>query len=79
MTPITGECPADTGSRKVPLLVARQEDREAEFFTVLYPYDGKPDLAVTRDGNKLTIRHGRACDVLTLPPDGTRPSVVQGR
>jgi hypothetical protein len=73
MTPITGQCPAETGSRKVQLLVGRQKGRAAEFVTVLYPYQAKLDLAVQRRGNELSIRHGGVLDVLTLPPDGTRP------
>ncbi len=78
MTPITGQCPAETGSRKVPLLVGRQQGRAVEFVTVLCPYRGKLDLAVERRRNELTIRHGGSSDVLTLPSDGTRPTVVRG-
>ena len=77
MTPITGQCPAETGSRKVQLLVGRQKGRAAEFVTVLYPYQAKLDLAVQRRGNELSIRHGGVLDVLTLPPDGTRPAIVR--
>ena len=76
ITPIVGQCPAETGSRKVPLLVARQQGRAVEFVTVLDPYKGKLDLAVERRGNELTLRHRGASDVLRLPADGSRPSVV---
>ena len=44
---------------------------------MLYPYKGKLDLAVERRGNDLSIRHGGTFDVLTLPPDGSRPSLAQ--
>jgi hypothetical protein len=79
MTPITGQCPAESGSRKIPLLVSRQKGRAVEFVTVLYPYQGKLDLAVERQGNQLTIRHGGSSDVLTLPSDITRPTVMRGK
>ena len=79
VTPFVGQCPAETGSRKVPLLVGRQQGRVVEFVTVLYPYRRKLDLAVERRGNEITLRHGGSSDVLTLPADGTRPTVVHGR
>ncbi len=79
VTPITGQCPAETGSRKIQLLVARQQGKSAEFVTVLFPYQGKPDLTVERQSNVFTIHHGGVSDVLTLPSDRTRPTVVRGR
>jgi hypothetical protein len=77
MTPMTGQCPAESGSRKVPLLVSHQQGKGAEFVTVLYPYQGHLDLAVQRKGSKFHIRHGASLDVLTLPTDGTRPAIVR--
>jgi hypothetical protein len=77
LTPIAGQCPAETGSRKVQLLISRQRGRAAEFVAVLCPYQGKLDLAVERQGNEFHIRHDGLLDVLTLPPDGTRPAVVR--
>jgi hypothetical protein len=78
ITPIVGECPAETGSRKVPLLVGRQQGRAAEFVTVFCPYEGKPDLSVERRGNAITLRHDGAADVLTIPTNGTQPTVARG-
>ncbi len=72
-----GRCPAETGSRKVPLLIGRQQGRETEFVAVLFPYRGRPDLAVARHGNEITISHGNLSDVLTLPSDGSRPALVR--
>ncbi len=66
ITPISGQCPAESGSRKVHLLLARQHARAAEFVTVLYPYAGKLALAVESRGEELTIRHGSSSDVLRL-------------
>jgi hypothetical protein len=77
VTPITGQCPAESGSRKVQLLISRQRGRAADFVTVLCPYQGKLDLAVERQGDNFNIRHGGVLDVLTLPPDGTRPAVAR--
>jgi hypothetical protein len=77
ITPITGQCPAETGSRKVQLLVSRQKGTAAEFVTVLYPYQGQLRLAVERKGNDFYIRHGDSLDVLTLPPDATCPKVLR--
>lgn len=77
LIPMTAQCPAETGSRKVQLFVGRQKGRAAEFVTVLSPFKGKPDLAVTPRGDELAIRRGRVLDVLTLPPDGSRPAVVR--
>ena len=77
MTPMIGQCPAETGSRKVQLLIGRQKGRTAEFVTVLCPYQGKLDLAVAHQGNEISIRRGGSLEVLTLPPDGARPAVVR--
>jgi Heparinase II/III-like protein/Alginate lyase len=77
LTPIVGQCPAETGSRKIQLLVGRQQSKTAEFLTVLSPYLGKPNLTVERQGNDLIIRHGSSCETLTLPSDGARPTVVR--
>jgi len=79
VTPVIGVCPAESGSRKIQLLIARQKGRAAEFATVLYPYQTHLDLAVERHGAALTIRHDGCADVLTLPPDGSPPRVVQGK
>jgi hypothetical protein len=79
MTPTTGQCPAESGSRKIQLLVSRQKGSAAEFITVLYPYQGRLNLTVERKGNEFHIRHGDLLDVLTLPPEGTRPEVVRGK
>ena len=77
VTPIVGKCPAETGSRKVSLLIGRQKGREAEFVAVLCPCQGKLELAVARRGNQINIRQGRSSEVLTLPAEGACPSVVR--
>jgi hypothetical protein len=79
VTPMIGQCPAETGSRKIQMLLGRQKGRVVEFVTLLYPYKRKLDLAVARRGNEITIHHGGASDVLTLPSDGTRPAIVSRR
>ena len=79
LTPIVGQCPAETGSRKVPLLIGRQHSRTAEFVTVLLPYPVKADLAVERRGNEIVIRHGSLSETLTLPSDGNRTTVARAK
>jgi hypothetical protein len=37
LTPITAQCPAETGCRRVDLLIVRQSGRTAEFITALSP------------------------------------------
>jgi hypothetical protein len=76
VTPVVGECPAESGSRKVSLLMGRQQGRTAEFIAVLYPYRGKCGLSVERQENGIVIRHGRFCDRLSLPAND-RPRVVR--
>lgn len=78
ITPLVGQCPAKTGSRKAALLVGRQQGRSVEFVTVLWPYKHKPDLAVERRANELIFRHSGSSEVLTLPTDGGRPIVAPG-
>lgn len=77
LTPLTAQCPAETGSRKVQLFVGRQMGLTAEFVTVLSPFKGKDDLEVSRQGGALAIRRGKVLDVLSLPPDGSRPAVAR--
>ena len=76
VTPIIAQCPAETGSRKVPLLIGRQRGKAAEFVAVLFPYRDLGTLSVERRANELTIHHGRLCDRLVIPATG-RPSVVR--
>jgi hypothetical protein len=76
VTPIVAECPAETGSRKVPLLIGRQKGKTAEFVAVLFPYQGKCKLEVERHENEITLRHDGFRDHLTVAP-GARPSVVR--
>ena len=74
-----GQCPAESGSRQLPLLIARQQGKTAEFITVLFPYQGKPDCSVQRPGEQISIRHGGSTDLLTLPAFGARPTVRKQR
>ncbi len=75
VTPIVAHCPAETGSRKVPLLIGRQKGKGAVFFTVLFPYQNKFSLSVERHGDQFGIQHGGFSDRLKVPA-GTRPSIV---
>jgi hypothetical protein len=76
VTPVVARCPAETGSRKVPLLIGRQKGKTAEFYTVLLPYREHCTLQVDRQGNEITIQHDGFRDRLSVPRDA-RPSVVR--
>jgi len=39
-TVFTTRCPAETGTRTVPLIVARQQGRQCQFLALLFPYKG---------------------------------------
>lgn len=64
-----GECPAESGSRTIPILIARQKAKTAEFMTVLFPchkgstheahWDGST-LTMTKDGSTNRIAFGKA-------------------
>lgn len=77
VTPILGKCPAETGSRQVPLLIARQTGTTAEFISVLFPYRDTYSLDAEWTGEQLRIRHNRREDVITLPVGQTPPLLVE--
>jgi hypothetical protein len=77
-TPLVGKCPAETGTRKIPLLIARQKGRTANFLTVLFPYSRSPKLEVQEADGKLTVRHEKVADIVTLPSSGYGPSLISG-
>ncbi|HVM49005.1 MAG TPA: heparinase II/III family protein [Candidatus Acidoferrum sp.] len=72
VTPILAQCPAETGSRKVSLLIARQEARTAVFTTVLFPYQGETNFAVEPEAQDIIVHHAGLSDRLVLAP-GARP------
>ena len=76
VTPIVAQCPAETGSRKVPLLMGRQTGKTAEFVAVLFPYQGKCTLSVERRGDEIIIEHDGFRDRLTVPAEA-RPSIMR--
>ena len=76
ITPIRGRCPAESGSRMIPILIARQRGKTATFHTVLMPFNQSADLAVGRLPGGLEIHHGATVDRLTLPPDG-KPTLTR--
>ncbi len=75
ITPLVGECPSDTAADPIPLLIARQTGKSAEFITVLYSHFADAELTVNRDGDNLVIEHDGAKDVLTLPNAGAAPAL----
>jgi hypothetical protein len=77
LKPMQGKCPAESGSRQIPLLIAGQKGRSAEFVSVLCPYKGKLGCSVERHDGQIVITHDHFRDVLTLQPSGTRPTVLR--
>jgi hypothetical protein len=72
--PVTGHCPAETGSRQVPVLICRRVGSSASFTTVLMPFRSEPNLAVTREGNTVLIRTDKLAEQITLPTTDQPPS-----
>lgn len=77
LTAVTGRCPADTGSRTIPLLIARQKARSAEFITVLFPHEGRQPLSVQRRQQVLAITHGAVTDCLDAGAVGQKPHLIR--
>lgn len=78
ITPIRGLCPAESGSRTIPILIARQSGKTATFHTVLMPFTKTVHLSVTALPNAVEIRHGTTLDHLNLPPGG-KPTLARKR
>ena len=66
ITAFRGRCPAESGSRKVPLFIARQSGKQQSFVTVLCPYRGAPSVTVARVGDSLQLRCGRVTRTVPL-------------
>ncbi len=69
IAPIRGLCPAVSGARMIPILIARQTGQSATFHTVLMPFKKVVDLSATTLPNALEIRHGTIVDHLSLSPN----------
>lgn len=76
ITPMIGQCPAETALRTIPLLIARQTGRSAEFITVLYPHYADADIRADYSDGKLVVTHGTTEDTLVFPEVGGRPSIT---
>lgn len=74
--PMTAQCPAETGSRRIPLVNSRREGTTASFTTVLMPFRSQAGpLSVQRKGAKLVITTAAFSDRITPPADGQDPAV----
>lgn len=74
LTPMTAQCPAETGGRKVDLLIVRQSGRTAEFITALSPLN-KPLSLKTGRGDEVQIA-GPVAGILTFPHADSGPVFV---
>lgn len=78
-TPIVAECPAETGARRVPLLICRREAKTASFATVLMPVRGRHVVRLQRSDRELTISSPGFTDTITLPQSGQPPAIDRRR
>lgn len=76
VTVLTAKCPAETGARRVDLLIARQMSRHAQFVTVLRGCSARESLGVEQRGDELHIRSGGDRHVVRLAADGGCPSFL---
>jgi hypothetical protein len=72
LVPRTGKCPAETGARKVDLLIVRQSGKTAEFITLLAPFADSEATRLQRevDGVRLV---GKLNGKLRFPANGRGP------
>ena len=76
----TGECPAETGTRKVPLLIVRKSGRNADFITVLAPYANKSDVKCSIEHGLIKIERGDTVDWVYIgDPDAGIPLQTDGK
>jgi len=66
----TARCPAETGVRTIPLLVARQQGRQCQFLALLFPYkkqqiNEKPRI-IACSPDKITVEYRQNQDVIRL-------------
>jgi hypothetical protein len=72
--PIAARCPAETGSRSVPLLICRRESQTASFTTVLLPFRGTAHITVRREKDAVIVTTDQFTDTITLPDDDNKPT-----
>jgi len=74
ITPMTAKCPAETGVRKVDLLVLRQSGKAAEFITAICPSDKRLSL---KPGQPDEVQiSGAVAGKLKFPIAGSGPVFV---
>jgi hypothetical protein len=71
-----GTCPAETASRRAPLVIARQHGREARFVSLFAPSrSGRVDLKT--DGATVTIADGENADHIYLKSVGGAGGAIE--
>ena len=63
-----GKCPAESGARQIPILIARQTGSNAEFVSVILPYREISHLSVQHQPHALLIDDGTRQETVQLPP-----------
>ncbi|MCX8053734.1 MAG: heparinase II/III family protein [Armatimonadetes bacterium] len=70
-----GSCPAETASRRVPIVVARKSGKEARFVSLFSPSNSEMiDLKV--EGAEVTLSDGRNADHIYLREFGVAANVI---
>lgn len=73
LIPIAGKCPAETGSRRIPLLICRHEGATAMFATVLMPFRGTGGVEVRLQNEAVIVSTGHFTDTIQLPHGEDKP------
>ena len=61
-TVASAKCPAEATNRRIPLIIARKDGKEAEFTSVLYPYEGKLYVTSALDRGLVKVSHDGVTD-----------------
>jgi len=61
-------CPAESGTRKVSLVVARRTGRSATFTCVLFPYRGRLRAYATLEAGLIKFSHDGLVDLISVEP-----------
>lgn len=74
------ECPAESGTRKVPLIVSRKKGKTATFTAILFPYLGSLRVTATLKRGLIEVNHDGVTDWISIEPHtAERPLLTDGR
>lgn len=67
LTALHGKCPAESGTRQIPLLIARQEGTNAEFITLIFPCHDSSSISIKRQPGAIILNAGSRHETIALP------------